>query len=46
MTAAAETVVGGVHAVDVAVGLGVELLEDRDSLLVVPVRHGLLADEV
>src|SRR5215204_1831544 len=42
--ATGETVVGGVDAVDLAVDLGVELLEDRDGLVVVPVGDGLLSD--
>jgi hypothetical protein len=40
----AEAVVGGKDAVDLAVGLGVHLLEDGAGLLVVPVGHRLVVD--
>src|SRR5690349_8157751 len=39
-------VVGGVHAVDLAVRGGVHLLEDGDRLVVVPVRHCLLTNDL
>src|SRR5689334_7502081 len=43
---AGEAVVGGVDAVDATVGRGVHLLEDGDGLVVVPVWHRLLADDL
>src|SRR5882757_9024129 len=41
-----QPVVRGVDAVDLAVSRGVHLLEDGDGLVVVPVRHRLLTDDL